>query len=341
MNPVFRAALVLESEPWCINCHAPLSPQAIQTKENGKLDFHDRSRNRLVEEGINCAACHVRDGKIYTGKNPDQKKIARSIHPLVYDPSLADARLCRKCHQFPFPDSISGKIHYSGFQMQNTFEEFHQYKKISKKKEKTCQKCHYVRDPEGSHFLNGAFELLRDKKIFKTRFQTTLDTEANRKMVLLRIRIPDIGHCLPTGDLFRSIDVKIYNKYNQEIGGHNIANVFNRETFQLENSSGLCPEKEGIDRKIAIPVSGDPFRCVILYKSQGGVEKLIYNRLFHYLTENPGVAQFIFKEDPTFRNASYSRPEVDSFLDRHFQFTIYDGNCQNLETSGMQPEAGQ
>ena len=57
-DPLFQASYVREPLAWCRNCHAPLSAQ-----ESGAVPR---------EQGISCAACHVRAGEIGGLSRPAQ-----------------------------------------------------------------------------------------------------------------------------------------------------------------------------------------------------------------------------------------------------------------------------
>ena len=62
-DPIFQEAFKIEKMEWCINCHAPLNSQKqeyLKQKTQGGYS--------LLDEGINCAACHVREGKVLGSK---------------------------------------------------------------------------------------------------------------------------------------------------------------------------------------------------------------------------------------------------------------------------------
>ena len=98
----FQAELKKESSPFmCINCHIPLQNQQdsivkglvdgdiYRPVKEGNPGF-DRS---LQVEGVTCAVCHVRDGKIIglTGTEA-------APHPVVLDSAFLSERLCISCH---------------------------------------------------------------------------------------------------------------------------------------------------------------------------------------------------------------------------------------------------
>ena len=73
IEPYFQKDFVYDSsQQTCLNCHTPLENQ----QENHVLGFEDRGKFHpifernpdydplLRDEGVTCAVCHVRDGKI-------------------------------------------------------------------------------------------------------------------------------------------------------------------------------------------------------------------------------------------------------------------------------------
>lgn len=86
----------------CLNCHAPL----VNQQPDLVLGFRDRDKfapilapnpafdPTLRDEGVTCAACHIRNGRIVgpftTGRAP---------HPVEHDPAMANGiKPCLRCH---------------------------------------------------------------------------------------------------------------------------------------------------------------------------------------------------------------------------------------------------
>ena len=165
-NDLFQKAYKIETKDWCIHCHAPLEMQKISIKngnENAGL-IHE-------SEGINCAGCHIRNGKGVS---------------LEY---LKKPEFCAECHQFNFPVFQGENFHYSSHPMQDTFQE---WKKSNSKK--TCQECHFK-----NHRLEGP----HSKDWLKEQF-TDFTAFTDGGPVTISFKLKDHGHRSPTGDLFRS-----------------------------------------------------------------------------------------------------------------------------------------
>ena len=98
----FQAEIKKESSPYlCINCHIPLENQQ-EYIVNGLIDGDvykpSRTKNEkwdvnLQQEGITCAACHVRDNAVVgpTGTS-------KAPHKTVKNPKYLSETLCISCH---------------------------------------------------------------------------------------------------------------------------------------------------------------------------------------------------------------------------------------------------
>jgi hypothetical protein len=333
-NPVFRAGLLIEPAIWCVNCHAPLDLQATESDKNGRINFRAGVNQELRQEGINCAVCHVRDGRIYTHRKPGIPARKRSIHEIYVDPSLARADFCKSCHEFPFPESLGIPVVYSHVPMQSTFGEFHNRFSAN---EKSCSECHYGDVKKRDHTLLGAKELLRDKKNIKFELQKIVHSETSASLIQVTIHIKSLGHCFPTGDLFRTIEFTAYDGANKLLGGSELARIVDPVTHVLYQDTRLCPDdgEKGIHRTLTFPVNGDAMRCEINYNLQGSVGKLIRSRLRNYKDQNPGALGFIFGEDAdhTGKNFHLESTRLDRIYNENFVIPLYSGPCESVPVS--------
>jgi hypothetical protein len=103
IDPQFQAEITKSGNRWlCMNCHTPLQIQ----QEKLAIGLHDGDVERpilvdnpaydvsLRDEGITCAACHVRDGVV---RGPGLG--GNAPHPVEADPAYRDGSLCLRCHQ--------------------------------------------------------------------------------------------------------------------------------------------------------------------------------------------------------------------------------------------------
>lgn len=106
-SPTFRTALERVGETTgCTGCHLPLANQHARLAAGyieGDLARPDLRPNpawepTLMSEGVSCAACHVRDGKVLTTRSEGQ-----APHPLASSAELGSSEHCASCHQLTWP----------------------------------------------------------------------------------------------------------------------------------------------------------------------------------------------------------------------------------------------
>jgi hypothetical protein len=106
-DPLFlEAARATGDAPMCMTCHLPLvQQQPVQLQEylGGELT---RARLRenpswdptLQQEGVTCAACHVREGTVIGVHASPQ-----APHPVAVSTELTQSAFCAPCHQLAWP----------------------------------------------------------------------------------------------------------------------------------------------------------------------------------------------------------------------------------------------
>jgi hypothetical protein len=138
-DPFFQAYWRKDRHIWiCLNCHTPLEnqqPELIGDIPRNRVEKAVRKPNpnydsQFQQEGITCAACHVRDGVII---GPFEDVLAP--HPTRYDPIFRTTKLCYRCHQVP-----SGPFQFYRFGPCGTYPEYEggPYYKAGY----ICQTCH-------------------------------------------------------------------------------------------------------------------------------------------------------------------------------------------------------
>jgi len=247
----------------CVNCHAPLDRQSLlplvdnpRKLPGGVADI--LSRKPITEEGINCAVCHVRNGKIYASKKPDALTEKRSIHPIHVDTELAKPSFCASCHQFHFPGK-ENPVSFTNIPMQETVKEF--YKSKQHQEGKTCQTCHFQNEKKES--FHGS------KKLKKEDFKIYLVNESQSYKA--HFTTDQIAHSWPSGDLYRQIRVTItMEDGTQRIFFHQ-RNLLPFEYPSWGNDSRLLVKEGRLDQDYE---TGDkkPVHCRIEIHKQGGIE---------------------------------------------------------------------
>ncbi|MDF3819371.1 multiheme c-type cytochrome [Leptospira sp. 96542] len=192
-NRIYQDSHKDEPLEWCLNCHAPLKTTSNVMEE----------KRFLEEEGVSCITCHVRNQKILTSKKKEGNSLTHSYTVVTV---MNQEEFCGNCHQFNWPTrksfiNTNKNIVYSDIPMQNTLGEY----KISKlKKTRNCQSCHLFRNSLKSHTFPGG----HNKTYLEDSFFVTLERASQDNFKLI-IKTNEIAHSFPTGDLFRSMRIRI------------------------------------------------------------------------------------------------------------------------------------
>jgi hypothetical protein len=167
-NRLFQAEFRHRRAPFCGRCHAPREDETT---------------------GIDCAACHVRDGAVLS-----PIVSGRAPHASRATPELAGTIACVRCHQFPFegqPELL----------LQATIDEWMQ----SRHNDTSCQSCHLpARGDRHAHDFAGGL----DREMIARAI--TVDAETDGATVRLTMRANEAAHAVPTGDVFRRLAVRAW-----------------------------------------------------------------------------------------------------------------------------------
>lgn len=191
-NAIFQREYKEEPLDWCVHCHAPLKSQFAEVKRGG---------GPLADEGVNCAVCHVRAGQILA-----RRKNPTSPHNTQVLPDFGSASFCAGCHQFNFPlFGADGQVNgYSAFPMQNTVAQF----RSGPHQNGRCADCH-GRSPFG-HAFPGA----HDANMLRSALRYSLCRQGGAVRVTLHNE--GAGHNVPTGDVHRHIQVRLWRSSSPE-----------------------------------------------------------------------------------------------------------------------------
>ena len=179
-----------EEHQACIRCHAPLAEQA-DSLVTAILRPNTRKGSGLHEQGLVCAACHVRGHQRF-GPSRLDGSVPKPEDKLPHDgwvasAAFADSRFCATCHQFAADDfALNGKL------LENTYEEWKASRYAGEGKH--CQSCHM---PDRRHLWRGIHDLEM------VRGGVTIDAlpprvEAGTVRAALTLRNTGTGHHFPT-----------------------------------------------------------------------------------------------------------------------------------------------
>jgi hypothetical protein len=181
-DPIFQAAYAVEHRAWCRHCHAPLTSQEREPASR--------------EEGITCAACHVREGTIVGAHELAETKNAHRVRAVS---GFDTPALCAGCHQFGFPShslapEAGDAVAYSERPMQATVSEW------AASASPRCGSCH-----DGGHALRGpSAPAWLAKQVGAAQLMNNDDGTLS-----FRLEFAERGHSLPTGDLFHSFVLEL------------------------------------------------------------------------------------------------------------------------------------
>jgi len=208
-DPFFQAYWRKDEYEWsCLTCHTPLENQLKQRIiqfEGGdfsqpQFTVNNRFDPELQQEGITCAACHLRDGVIYGPYPADQ---LNAPHPVAFDDRFLSERLCLDCHEVPakpFSFLQSGICGTGGEWADGPYI----------KKGYRCQTCHMpeVTRPlmagqtnrkNGQHLWRGGHSPEQVAKAL------TITAKRQSKTIKVNITNSGAGHNFPTGDPDREV----------------------------------------------------------------------------------------------------------------------------------------
>ena len=256
-DELFKEAFSHEERLWCVHCHAPLTTQRdiyLASKKEGA--YLSESDSGLLDEGINCASCHVRAGQIL-GAHPN----TNDDHPVVVSEYLGEAAFCADCHQFNFPRFKDGGFTYTHQPMQDTYREWQ-----ASDVQTPCASCHYL---EG-HRLSGP----HDVEWMRSKFHDVEHQVEDDMLLSIRFEVDPRGHITPSGDLFHSLafEVSTTPDFKKLFSQKRWARFYRRGFYEqgviwnreLSRNAGLTPEQSVVALTVDIPPQG-PVHARLVY----------------------------------------------------------------------------
>jgi hypothetical protein len=169
----------------CLDCHAPLLEQRPQL---GGGMANPVYKEDVLSNGIACASCHVREGRVYgppaTAAGSEALAGLKSMHG-GFEPSTAfqKALFCAGCHQFE-----PGVGEVAGVPLENTFNEWQA--SPAAREGKPCQSCHM---PDRRHLWKG----IHDAEMTASGLDAQLELSASGG-ARFTVTNTGVGHYFPT-----------------------------------------------------------------------------------------------------------------------------------------------
>ena len=213
------------SQQICLNCHIPLENQ----QENLVLGFKDKEKFKpilkpnpnfdpvLRDEGVTCAVCHIKEGKIVGPFG-----VEGAPHSVIADPEMiSGVKFCEKCHV------VSGK-------RWDTFYRIPPCGTVAEISDKTevldCVGCHMpevirplVKGLEarrgGKHFFRGGHHPETVRKSLKVEYKRELSGDKKKIKYIFTLTNIGAAHYLPTGtpDRHLTLELKLLNNEGKVI----------------------------------------------------------------------------------------------------------------------------
>lgn len=181
----------------CLRCHAPLAEQAdslVAAIENlpGQRLRAAASSDALHEQGLVCAACHVRGNTWY---GPPRRDGSQPVGDLSAQPhggwrastAFERSQFCAACHQFKDDEyALNGKL------LENTFQEWRASRHA--REGVSCQSCHM---PDRRHLWRGVHdpEMVKQGVGFDAGAVTATNGQLQARFVVSNT---GVGHHFPT-----------------------------------------------------------------------------------------------------------------------------------------------
>ena len=231
-NSTFQTEYATQPQPWCVNCHAPLTTQQA-----------DLGGPRAAQ-GVDCATCHVRAGKLVA-----RARRAGSPHETIGDPTFGSPAFCADCHQFTFPVlSPEGEaLRMTAHPMQNTVASF-QAGPYARERD-GCLACHGSRHGHafaGGHdaaMLESALDVAwcREPRAEAAGPEREAPSDAaagatgaEDQALRVTVRNAAAGHTVPTGDIHRHMYLRLWRSSAPEA----LFQAFFGRRFELAEDGG-------------------------------------------------------------------------------------------------------
>lgn len=243
-NQNFLEGYFRETQVRCLNCHAPLKEQVHEIQHSPRL--------KLAHEGVNCVACHVREGQVQSSH-----KTGESYHAFVKNELLRSPRFCASCHEFNVNSLQDGKALLTPTNAQSTFSEWQRYQ--AQGGARTCQQCHM---PEGRHVFQGAHE--------RTGTPLRVGVRREGRLTVLELSLEGVGHHFPSGDVFRHVTLEVRARGQRDFQRvARFGRLYGGEPFHLLEDTSFVP---GAPKRVSITLAR-PFDYRLTYHFMSESEK--------------------------------------------------------------------
>jgi hypothetical protein len=282
MGPGILGQLVemVQSDPattqMCWGCHTPLAEQQeLLLDKNSQWIENTHFDAALLQKGLVCAACHVRNHQRFGPPRQSAPTISGRIdeqglphNGFTANSAFSKSEFCKNCHQFS-PDgfSLNGKL------IENTYNEW--LESDFAKKGIHCQNCHM---PDRRHLWRGIHDpgmvksgVSIDVKLLKQKLTIGDEIKAT-----ITIKNTGVGHYFPTyltpkifvvGQLIDHLGKPVAGSYSEAIIGRGVPLDLSQELYDTRIAPGDFTSiiythvltESRLNLKIAVTVYPDHF----------------------------------------------------------------------------------
>jgi Cytochrome c554 and c-prime len=239
----------------CESCHQDVAEEWRASLHRSSYTDGDYQRSFAIEPLAFCTSCHAPEA---TAAAPEPARAALGVGCVTcHAPGHAGRpRACAGCHEFAFPDGV-GK-------MQLTVTEH----RVSARTTTPCEGCHMPRlgqrdrQPNSRMRRDHRFAASRDPSMLARA--ATIQATRTATGVTVHLEPRDVGHALPTGDIFRRLRIVIESEQDTRTR----AQVFLSRKSKLGGGYDDRPFVDGRPRDVAIPIaaSGRSLRWAVFYE---------------------------------------------------------------------------
>lgn len=183
--------------------------------------------------GVACVTCHVTegDGLVRSGAARGTDQAPHVVHR---DANFGTA-VCARCHEFAFPGAEA--LGERGL-MQKTMREH----ATSSRASESCASCHMAGEPGRRPH---GFTVSRDEAVLRASVSVRLSgTKPGPRT--LEIAAVDVGHRMPTGDMFRRLELRF------DTDAEVIVQPFERSFRARPNEHGAMARFEASDTRLTV-----------------------------------------------------------------------------------------